>query len=161
MHRIPILAVAAALVAAPAAAAPPRQFLTKAIEGDNSEMRLGALAEQRAASPGVRDFGRSLQSDHAEARRQAVAVAQRMGVAPTERMAPEASAERRKLARLSGRAFDREFARYMVEDHRKDIRDFETQARGPEPQTAELARQTLPALRKHLDMARSLAAPRG
>lgn len=161
MFRASLLAAAMALIATPVLAAPPRQFLTKAIEGDNSEMRLGALAEQRGASPRVRDFGRTLQSDHAEARRQAVAVAQRMGVPATHEIAPEARAERRKLNRLSGRAFDREFARYMVEDHRKDIRDFEMQARSRDRATADLARQTLPALHKHLDMARDLANSRG
>ena len=72
-------------------------------------------------------------------------------------MAPEARDEAAKLARLSGRAFDAEFARYMIEDHRKDIADFETEARGGGPVTRALATGTLPTLHKHLEIAERLA----
>jgi putative membrane protein len=56
---------------------------------------------------------------------------------------------------MSGPAFDREFVRYMIEDHRKDIHAFEATKVGLRPD-GELARQTLPALRKHLEMAEQL-----
>ena len=153
-----LTACAAALlcaVAAPAFAKPDRAFLKDALQGDNSEMTLGRLAARRGVSPGVREFGRMLAMDHAKARAEAAAVARRAGAPVTSAMAPEAIAERRKLQRLSGRAFDREFARYMVDDHRKDIREFEEQAAGHGP-TARLAEATLPALRKHLETAQSL-----
>jgi putative membrane protein len=96
-----------------------------------------------------------LQQDHSQARDQAEAVARRMGVAGTREMAPEARAEERKLRRLSGPAFDREFVRYMVQDHRKDVHEFQEQSRGRGPD-AQLARETLPTLRKHLAMAERL-----
>ncbi|MDB5447139.1 MAG: putative outer membrane protein [Phenylobacterium sp.] len=158
-HRLtPGLAAAAvvlAALAAPAAAKPAPQFLHEAMQGDNSEIALGRMAEARAARPEVRDFGRMLQQDHSQARDQVLALARRMGVRPTEAMAPEARMEERKLRRLSGPAFDREFVRYMVGDHRKDIHDFEEQSHGKGP-VARLARDTLPTLHKHLDMAMRL-----
>ncbi len=85
-------------------------------------------------------------------------MAQGHGVGDTAELAPEAKAEARKLERLSGPAFDREFARYMVTDHRKDIADFEKAARSRDRATAALARETLPDLRKHLKTAQQLAA---
>ena len=54
-------------------------------------------------------------------------------------------------------AFDREFARYMVQDHKTDISDFEKQVATGDKATADLARQTLPVLRKHLATAEHLA----
>ena len=128
------------------------------MQGDNSEMTLGSIAAKRGASAGVRHFGRMLSTDHSQGKAQAAAVARRLHVPVTNEMAPEAIAERAKLARLRGRSFDREFARYMVDDHHKDIAKFSAEAssRDPAPVVA-LAKQTLPVLRKHLATAEGLA----
>lgn len=149
---------AAAMLLPPTAAlaAPAAKFLGDAIKGDNSEMKLGALAARRGRSAAVRSFGRTLRADHAKAKGEAVAAARREHVAIPGTMMPEARAEYAKLQRLSGGAFDREFASYMIDDHRKDIREFTDQARTGNRTTAALARQTLPALRKHLAMVRAL-----
>lgn len=148
----------AGLVAGAAWAGQDQTFLTKALQGDNSEMALGEMAARRGDSTGVREFGRMLHDDHAAARTKVLAVARAHGVADTEAAAPEARAEARKLDNLSGPEFDREFARYMVADHRKDIADFEKEVRRGDPQTAALARATLPDLRKHLRTAERLAS---
>jgi putative membrane protein len=152
-----LLFASAVLVAAPAfAALPPAAFLQHAIQGDNSEMRLGRLISRQGASAQVRSFGRTLTSDHSLARSQAATVARRMGVRAPTSMAPEARSEYAKLSHLRGRAFDWEVRRYMIKDHRKDIAAFESQARGGDPRTAHLARMQLPTLRKHLRIAESL-----
>lgn len=139
-----------------ALAAGDKAFLRKALEGDNSEMRLGEMAEQGGSSRAVRDFGHMLKVDHAKAKADALPVAKAHGLAPTDEITPEAKDEAGKLKGLSGAAFDREFANYMVKDHKKDIADFEKQARSGDRSTARLARATLPALRRHLATAERL-----
>lgn len=157
MKSVLYFAAAAALLIGTAASANTNEFLRKAIKGDNSEMTLGSLAARRGVSAGVRDFGRMLERDHRAAKADAAPVARRHHIAPPSTMMPEARAEQRKLERLSGRAFDREFARYMVDDHRKDISDFEKEANSRDPADVRaLARHTLPTLRKHLETAQSL-----
>jgi putative membrane protein len=159
MNRIALLTLAAgvALGATTARAAPPRQFLADAIKGDNSEMALGDIGARRGDSQGVRDFGTRLHGDHAQARVEAVAVARALRVPVPSGMMPEAARERTRLQRLSGPAFDREFVRYMVNDHREDIAKFERQARTGDRRTAALAQAQLPTLREHLRIAESLA----
>ncbi len=147
-----------ASVSTSAFAASDKSFLKKALEGGNSEMTLGRMAEKDGASAGTRAFGHMLNADHSAAKARALPVARAHGIADTEAMAPEAKAEEMKLQRLHGEAFDREFARYMVQDHKKDISDFETQAKTGDATTAALARETLPALRRHLEMAEKLSA---
>jgi putative membrane protein len=148
----------AALIAGPVAAqpAPPQHFIKKAIRGDNSEIRLGRLAEQRGDSPGVRRFGSTLVRDHSTAKSQAERVANRIGVTPPHDMMPEAEAERGRLMGLHGRPFDREFVRYMVNDHKDDIRDFREEADAHDGPVSRLAREQLPTLHKHLAIAESL-----
>jgi putative membrane protein len=153
-----LLFTAALFVSSAAAAAPASKFLHDAIQGDNSETRLGELIAARGSTPAVRSFGRTLVSDHSTARAQAATVARRMGVPVPTSMMPEARAERARLVRLHGRAFDREVRRYMIKDHREDIAKFEAQTRNGDRETARLARMQLPVLRKHLRIAESLRA---
>lgn len=151
-----LIFVAACLTSTAALAAPPAKFLQDAIKGDNSEITLGRLIAARGHSAQVRSFGNTLYRDHSTARGQAAAVARQMGVRPPTAMAPEARAERRKLERLHGRAFDMEVRRYMIHDHQEDIAKFRAQARTGDRRTADLARAQLPTLRKHLRIAESI-----
>jgi putative membrane protein len=150
-----LLSVGLAL-AMPAEAAPARQFLREAIMGDTAEVQMGQLIQQRAASAQVKDFGATLERDHAMARDKASALAKRMGLAVPTGVKPDAKAEMAKLQRLSGGNFDREVARFAVIEHRKDIAKFEAQARNGDRLTREHARETLPHLRHHLTMAQAL-----
>lgn len=165
--RAPVMIAAAAAVATlafhpvQAADTDPHAFLTKAIEGDNSEITLGRVAEHKGASPEVRRFGAMLVHDHAASRVQAEKIASAFGVKPTSELQPEAKDELNKLHGLSGKAFDQEFARYMVQDHRKDIDDFNQEAQGGQPRLAAFAKKTLPTLHKHLDMAEHIQGQEG
>ena len=143
-----------ALAAGCARAPTPNEFLTKAIQGDNSEMMLGALAATKGG-PAVAEYGRTLETDHTRARAAAVAVAAHYGMTPPTDMLPEARKEQTKLEGLSGSDFNKEFASYMVKDHESDIADFEKEASSDAPaDVRKLAQDALPDLRKHLAMAK-------
>ena len=148
--------LAAALTPMAARADSPREFLYHALQGDNSEIMLGNLALDRARDPSVRDFGRTLVSDHSKARGEVLDVGRRFGIRPTREIAPEAREERDRLMGLRGRDFDREFVRYMIDDHRKDIDDFRDEAREHHGEVSDLAGRQLPTLREHLRIAMSL-----
>jgi len=159
MNRSFLLAtvVAAALGATPAAwADSPRQFLSEALQGANSEIMLGSLAAERARSPAVREFGQTLVSDHQQARRDVVDMGRRFGIWPNRRVSDEARDERDRLEGLRGREFDREFVRFMIDDHRKDISEFRDEAREGHGAVSDLARNQIPTMRNHLRMAVAL-----
>jgi putative membrane protein len=158
MKRKILLALAPATVAATSAfAAPAPMFLKKAAQGDQSEVTLGNLAAQRGASAGVKDYGRRLASDHGAHLRKVQGLARRMHVTLPAGMKPDARAAYHSLQRLRGTAFDRMFVQHMAADHRKDIGEYESQAKTGDRQTAALARETLPTLREHLRIAERLS----
>ncbi len=132
-------------------------FLKSAIEGDNSEVRLGLLAEKSGASEAVKTFGQTLEGDHAKARIAAVRLADQMGITAPTAITSEATEELAKLKGLSGATFDKEFADFMIKDHQKDISDFNSEASSGEGPVARLARMSIPTLEKHLHMAESIA----
>jgi putative membrane protein len=98
-----------------------------------------------------------LVTDHSAGNDKAMQVASSLGVnAPTEPNKTQ-KATYDKLSKLSGSAFDRQFAKTMVDDHKKDIREFEKESKSANAQVAQFAKDTLPTLREHLETAQSLA----
>lgn len=133
-------------------------FLLDAIRGNNSEMKFGRLATEKGSSKAVKDFGTMLVNDHGKAGADALTLATSAGLARTNGTKPEADAEYAKLEALTGAEFDKEFTRFMIEEHQKTIAKFETAAKDTQnAAVADFARKSLPTLRKHLERAQSLA----
>ena len=150
-----VIAVSA-LTAVSADAKGDKDFLADAIKGSNSEIALGKMAADKAGSKDVRSFGHTLVTDHGKAKRHAETIAHALDIKVPEGMTDEARQEQKKLEGLSGSAFDKEFASYMVSDHKKDISKFEDEAKSGKGRVPMLAKKTLPTLRKHLKIAQSL-----
>ena len=131
-------------------------FLTEAMQGDNGEVAIGQLAEAHGASQKVKDFGKLLVDDHGAHKQELKTLAQSAGANATDEPSAEGMANLEKLKALSGAEFDKQFKAMMIEDHTKDIAKYEKQAGSSDAQTADLAKKTLPTLRKHLDAANAL-----
>jgi putative membrane protein len=131
-------------------------FIKDAIEGDLSEVNVGKLAQQNGQSDDVKQFGQTLQQDHSQNLQQAQSLAQQEGVTPPTE--PNAKQKRvyDRLSKEHGAKFDQAFARAMVTDHKQDIAKFEKQAKKNDA-VGQFAQQTLPALKKHLQMAEQIA----
>ena len=134
-----------------------KEFLSDVVQANLAEISVGELAVKNGKSEDVRSYGQMLVTDHSAANAKATALAIKHDVtAPTE---PKADAKEMhdKLAQLSGDAFDKEFAKDMVEGHKKVIKEFEEQANGS-GDVANFAKETLPTLQKHLETVQSLSA---
>jgi putative membrane protein len=130
-------------------------FLTDAIQGNLSEISIGELAQKNGASEGVKSFGQMLVQDHSTANEKAMILAKAHSVTPPTEPKAESKSLHDRLAKLSGEQFDKEFAKAMVEDHKKDIKEFEDQTKGADD-VASFAKDTVPTLKKHLQTAQSL-----
>ena len=132
-------------------------FLTTAMKGDNSEVMLGKLAASKGSSQGLKDFAQMLVDDHAKHKTRVVQLAGTMNVATTDATKPEADAQHEKLQGMSGAAFDRAFLDAAIENHKKGIAAYQAEAASSDPAAVtDLAKETIPALQKHLDKAMSL-----
>ncbi len=159
MSHIGFTLSAAALFAAlggPALAKTEKDFLAGAIKGDSSEIVLGQLALSKSNNPGVKAFAQTLVDDHTKAKAQASTVAEEMNLVPPSAVMPEAEQELKMLEKLDGGAFDKEFVRYMVNDHEKDVTNLRKESQSGSGPAQNLASETLPTLEKHLQMAKAL-----
>lgn len=132
------------------------RFMEHAAQGGLAEVRMGEMAKERAAHAQVKSFGERMVQDHGKANQELKAVASNKGMTLPE--APDRSHQRdvEKLMKLQGAEFDRAYMQHMVDDHRKDVKDFEKAARdAKDPDVKAFAAKTLPTLQDHLRLAQT------
>lgn len=133
-------------------------FAQMAATGGQAEVALGNLALQKASSPKVKEFAQKMVNDHGQAGQQLQQIAGKKDFDLPNMVPTEAQEEQDKLSKLSGAQFDKEYMRFMVEDHQKDAQEFE-KARNEvsDPDLKRFAVQTLPIIQEHLRMAQQIA----
>jgi putative membrane protein len=109
---------------------------------------MGQLAQQKGQSEAVKSYGQMLVTDHSAVNQKATDVAKEMGVMPRRQCTTECRSSREPHSIAP-------FAKEVVADHRKDIREFKKEAKESGP-AADFANQTLPTLQKHLEAALNL-----
>lgn len=130
------------------------KFIENAAMDSLAEVELGKLAQSRAQSPSVKDFGARMVKDHAKANDELNPIADAKGVALPS--GPDRSHQKAldKLASKSGEDFDKDFMDHMVKDHKKAVKDFEKESKkAKDADVKNWASNTLPTLEEHLRMA--------
>jgi putative membrane protein len=139
-----------------------KDFLTNAASGGMVEVQLGNLAAQKATNEDVKRYGERLAADHGQLGQKLQQMASNMGVRLSQDLTPEQQNLVSNLEKLSGKAFDREFIKAMINDHTKDIAAFERAAnQATNADIKQFATEALPTLRDHLKTARELAGKVG
>ena len=154
----PIIVVTPLLILGCSAARDSTKFATNAAQGGMAEVELGRLATQRAGDASVREFGARMVADHSRANAELKSIATQKGIQLPANLNSEQKSEIDKLSKMSGAEFDKEYMSAMLEDHKTDVKDFETQSKdGSDPEIKAFAGKTLPTLQQHLQMAQQAA----
>jgi putative membrane protein len=132
-----------------------QKFLTEAIQGNFAEVQMGELAQKNGQNQDVKTFGQTLVTDHGAANQKATEAATALGVTPPAGPSEKQKADYDNMAKLSGPAFGKMFAKHMVQDHRKDIRQYQKAAKKQDA-AGQYAQNSLPVLQKHLEAAQAL-----
>jgi len=137
-------------------------FVQQAMQSGQAEIQMGQLAEQQAANPAVKEFGRWMVTDHTMANQELQEAVQQSGnsqlsaqnsSSPDQQQQQEMS----KLKGMHGSQFDSAYLQNQVQDHQKDIQLFQKeQQSGQSQQLKDYAQETLPVLQAHLQQAQDL-----
>jgi len=134
-----------------------RKFVTEALKGGMAEVELGKLATERASNDAVKQFGKRMADDHAKAADELKKLAQEKGLNPPAELDAKHAKLRDKLAKLSGAEFDRAYVNEMVKDHKKDVKEFQKEAKsGKDADVKGFASNTLPTIEEHLRLAQQV-----
>ena len=132
-------------------------FARKAVQGGMADVKLGELAQEKASSDAVKQFGKRMVEDHTKANDELKQAASKEGFTLPTDLDPKDEATYDSLAKLSGDAFDRAYAKDMVKDHQQDIVEFRREANtGKRDAIKSFAAETLPTLQEHLKEARQM-----
>jgi len=132
-----------------------KEFVMKAAKGGMAEVMLGQMASSKGTSPDVKNFGNRMVTDHGKANDELKQLAQNKGMALPADVDDESKKMSDKLSSLSGKDFDKTYINGMVDDHEKDVKEFEKASKdAKDPDLKAWATKTLPTLQDHLKMAK-------
>jgi len=95
--------------------------------------------------------------DHSKANMKLNDVAQSRGVKTPKGIGVENNAELLKLKALSGSTFAKSYVDMMVDDHKKDVADFQKESEGgADDAVKNIAADTLPTLQEHCKVVQDL-----
>jgi len=134
-----------------------RHFLVKAAQGGMTEVELGQIAQQKASSPDVKQFGAHMVADHSKANDELKGIAQQKGVSIPTKLDARHQATVDRLNKLSGTDFDRAYVNDMVKDHQMDVAEFQKASdSAQDPDVKAFATKTLTVVKSHLADVQSL-----
>jgi len=151
----------------PAAAAAPAindaQIASIVVTANAVDSAAGKLAEKKGASKAVKDFAKTMVTDHSGVNKQAVALVTKLNVTPedndtSKQLKSGGDANLAKLEGLSGKAFDKEYIDHEVAYHQA-VLDAIDKTLIPNAQNADLKAllvKVRPAIAAHLDMAKKI-----
>jgi putative membrane protein len=132
------------------------EFMMNAAKGGKAEVELGTLASQNASSPAVKQFGQRMVTDHTQANNRLQQIAQQQGMTLPDDLPDDAKQLKDRLTQEKGIQFDRTYMQNMVQDHQKDVAEFQQEAdQGQDPDIKNFAATTLPVLKQHLQLAQA------
>jgi putative membrane protein len=131
-----------------------QEFVDKAAMGGVAEVELGKVAATKATHPEVKKFAERMVTDHGKANDELKQLAGNRNIPLPAGPDNATKKEMTELQKLSGTKFDHEYMEHMVKDHKKDIKEFEKEAKsGKDADLKKWASDKLPTLREHLAMA--------
>ena len=134
-----------------------KDFVTEAATGGMMEVELGNLAQQKATSQQVKEFGKMMVDDHSKANDNLKDIASKKNIDLPASITDEERKDIDKLSKKSGADFDKSYVDMMVKGHKKTIDVFKkASADVGDNDVKSFAANTLPAIQKHLEAIQSI-----
>jgi len=136
---------------------PDRKFIQLAASDNIAEIEMARLALDQSKNEQVRAFAQMVIDDHEKALERLKTIANDNAFPIPTEAEPKQLEHYRRLAKLSGIDFDRDYMKLMSKEHDKAVDTFTKAVRDVNnPDLREYAQKTLPALIEHRAKAQSL-----
>lgn len=133
------------------------KFAVEAASGGMTEVQLGELAQQKASNQKVKDFGAMMVRDHSKLNDELKQLAATKNITLPPAPGEDHMDQIKKLSEKSGKEFDKDYMKLMVDDHKDDIDNFEKCSKdAKDPDLQAFASKALPTLREHHEAAKKI-----
>jgi putative membrane protein len=130
-----------------------RKFLMEAYRSGMKSAEMGRLGVTRGTASDLKAFAQREIDDHAKTNEELLSLAERKNVD----LPIDDPINSEGFGDGAGPGFDAHFAKMAVEDQKKEVEEFEKEAKsGADPELKQWAAEVLPALREQLEAAKGL-----
>jgi putative membrane protein len=130
-----------------------RQFLRQAHQGNLGEIAAGKVAQAKGAAEDVHSIGATLVTDHTRLDTAVKQTARSLRVSLPSKPTSQDQAMLKRVAAMSGSAFDRAWVAAMIEGHRMALELGKQELRaGTSPEVKALAESSAPVIQRHLSL---------
>lgn len=133
-----------------------KEFLLEAADARMMDWAQGNLAVEKGTTNKHRQYGKRMMRDQSKFMEEIKTIAAAKNIELPETISEEKIESLNKLKACTGETFDRRFRRMIIQDHKRDIREFQRAAASTDPAIRDFAKRKLPILEKHLQAARDL-----
>lgn len=125
------------------------------------QAKLGKMAQSKAGSPAVREFGKKMEADYAQMN-EAIAAGAKQAAYPAPVVIRQHKQIYDKFDKTGGSSFDKKYMAQVVADQNEAVRIFQHEAEhGRIASVKELAAKLLPTLEQHVSLATQTATSVG
>lgn len=133
------------------------EFAMKAANGGMMEVDLGRWAQDHASSLKVKEFGAMMVADHTKANDELKSIAASKRISLPGMVEGDEKKHMDDLMAKKGKDFDKAYVNMMVDDHKKDVAEFEKASKNlPDSTLKHFAARTLPVLQRHYTAIKSI-----
>jgi|HubBroStandDraft_6_1064221.scaffolds.fasta_scaffold553471_2 putative membrane protein len=130
------------------------KFAQNAAAAGLAKISLGQLAQEKSQNAAVKEFGKFMVSENTKLSEQLKVIFAQEKLQFPANLNDEYEAAYKRLAQLSGAAFDKAYVQEMLDEYTQDIAEYELQSSsGQDAAITQFATKTLPTLRDYLKAA--------
>jgi len=135
-----------------------KDFIRNVAESSATERELGKLAQDKASSGDVKEFGKRMVEANTQTSEQMQKAAAALNVPISTEPPRKAKKAQDKLAKLSGADFDRAYAKMAADEQKQAVKQYDREAKnGKVPAVRDFASKNLPAEQERQKQAEELA----
>jgi putative membrane protein len=134
-------------------------FVTEAMQGNDAEVQLAQLAQQKSQSQDIKQYAAKMANDHQQMNQKWLEpVAKQFNVGEPKGPSKKDKKEIAKLQGLNGDEFDKAYMTCMLKDHQEDLKKFKQEADATQdPNLKQIATQGSTIISQHLQLAQQVA----
>jgi len=123
-----------------------------------AEIESAKLAQQKSTSPEIRAFAQKMIADHSTVNAKLAQIASQKNIKIADDAELSSKAKRFMMEYQDGQSFDAAYTKNQVDAHEDTMELFQRASISDDKEIAAFAKETLPKLQDHLNMAKNLAA---
>ena len=128
------------------------EWAVEAANGGMTEVELGKVAQEKATTERLKNFGAMMVSEHGKAGDKLKQIAAAKNITLPASLSDNSKKDLEDLNKKSGKDFDKAYINLMIDDHKKDVDKFKKGSTDlKDPDLKNFAAETLPVVQMHLD----------